>query len=506
LEAFVVRGLADYFRRSYSQRKMCGKCVHPFLCRKYRNDRRNESVNKEIEMKPATIRKMQSFLLVALIAATTPAMLAQRKAQTKPQPAAQQAPQAAASQTQAAPGAVAAPGAAAAPVSLCANRPLCYEANDFVATVSEFRTSSDAYGNKVLDAMMHFQNKTNQPISLGYVESSGSAVDDMGNRFALNTNNGGVRGMGVVNGTVMDPKFTLPGGGGGDARFELYWPPRGKLAGVNYEMELSIREMTRVEGNQWSLGDETLVHYQGLANGVGVAAVSVPAGGMGSSGMAPSGMATNGMAANPASNMGTTVNNYASPQASVAQPASQQVTAYAAAGQPCPAGTAPASAVGKAQNAATSAGVQNQTANNAVGNATSAISSLGSIFGRKKNAQPAANQTAGATPCVATANGMNSNPSATPAVTPVAARAIVPATSATPVANPNQVVNTKVAAVPVNPGVRTQPTATPRTAVTNATLKRPIPAAKPAVKAPARTVPPAKKPTTTTATTTTTGG
>jgi hypothetical protein len=472
---------------------MRGKRIRPFPLRLFRHGRRNESALKEIEMKTATVRKLQSLLLVTAFAVTAPAMLAQRKSQTKSQqaaqqPAVQQAPQTDPSQMQVA------PGAAAAPVSLCANRPLCYEGNDFVATVSEFRTSTDAYGNKILDAMMHFQNKTNQPISLGYVESSGSAVDDMGNRFGLNTNNGGVRGMGVVNGTVMDPKFTLPAGGGGDSRFELYWTPRGKLAGVNYEMELSIREMTRVEGNQWTLGDETLVHYQGLANGVGVAAVSVPAGGMGSSGTAASGMGANGTAANPPSNMGTAVNNYVSPQANVVQPTSQPVAAYAAAGQPCPAGTAPASAFGKAQNAASSAGVQNQTANNAVNNATSAISSLGSIFGKKKNAQPAANQTAGTTPCVATTNAASANRLAAPATT------VSPAVNVNPLAN-NQVTATPATAVASRtqgtaPTQRTTTAATPKAPVTNASMKQPVPAVKPAA-----TVPLAKKPAATTATT-----
>jgi hypothetical protein len=221
-------------------------------------------------MKNATVRKALLVLAAARVS-VVPAMLAQV---TQPQ----------ASQPQQN---VQAMQPASAPASFCANRPLCYEANDFVATVSEFRTSVDGRGTKILDAMVHFQNKTNQPISLGYVDGSGSAIDDMGNRFALSTWQGGVRGIGVVAGNNMDPKFALPAGGGGDARFELWWPPAGHPSGVNYEMELSIREINRIEGNQWTLGDESLIHYQGLANGMGVAPVSgstVSGGGMGSMG------------------------------------------------------------------------------------------------------------------------------------------------------------------------------------------------------------------------------
>src|SRR5437016_4227184 len=193
------------------------------------------------------------------------------------------------------------------PASACANKPLCYEANDFVATVTEFRTSTDGRGWKILDALVHFQNKTNQPISLGYVDGSAGAIDDLGNRFILNTFGGGVRGMGVVAGNNMDPKFNLPGGGGGDARFELWWAPSGKLAGVNYEIELSIREMNRVEGNQWSLGDESLIHYQGLANGMGVAPVS---GGNYAGSGAPSGAASGAATGSGSGSMGSTINSF----------------------------------------------------------------------------------------------------------------------------------------------------------------------------------------------------
>jgi hypothetical protein len=448
LEAFV-RVLA-----TPCQRKMRGKCVHPFPRRKYRHGRRNESDFKEIEMKTATVRKMQSLLLVAVIAATAPAILAQRKSQTKPQPVAQPAAQTDPSQAQAAPAVAAAP-------SLCGNQPLCYEANDFVATVTQFRVSNDPRGYKIIDAMMHFQNKTAQPISLGYVDGSGSAIDDLGNRLVHNTNNGGVRGMGVVAGNNMDPKFTLPAGGGGDARFELYWGSGGKLSGVNYEMELSIREMNRVEGNQWTLGDESLIHYQGLANGQGVAAVSVPAGSVAPSGAM--GMASPGVTAQPASNVGNSVNNYVSGQpnvvqTTVAQPQAQQVVAYAPAGQPCPAGTAPqTNAAGRVQNAAASAGVQNQAANNAMGTASNAISSFGSLFGKKKNAQQAANQSAGATPCYST-TGVAANPMAAPATNAVVANPAVPGTVAAP-ANVNPLATSRVVSTPA---VATTPAATTR--------------------------------------------
>ncbi|HTZ95242.1 MAG TPA: hypothetical protein VMB18_02520 [Terriglobales bacterium] len=157
----------------------------------------------------------------------------------------------------------------------CGNRPLCYESADFAATVTQFRTSVDGNGTKILDAILHFQNKTNQALSLGYVQGSGSGLDDRGNRYGLYAQWNGVQGMGIINGNNMDPRFVLGPGGTGDVRFELQWhPPANAVAGVNYEMDLDIREMNRVEGNQWTLGSETMMHYQGLANGISAPADS----------------------------------------------------------------------------------------------------------------------------------------------------------------------------------------------------------------------------------------
>lgn len=452
-------------------------------------------------MKHANVRRIHASLLAVLIC-FAPAVLAQRQrgqqaAQQPAQPAMQQtaqppaqqpnqmAQQAATSQMQAAP-------------SLCANRPLCYEANDFVVTVTEFRTSTDGRGTKILDAMLHFQNKTSQPISLGYVDQSGGAIDDMGNRFVLNTYGGGVRGMGVVAGNNMDPKFTLPGGGAGDARLEFWWPPYGKLAGVNYEMEFSIREMNRVEGNQWTLGDESLIHYSGLANGTGVPPVSAPMSAGGGTTMGSGGMAA------PTSTVGNLLNNYTQGQTNTATANAQTMVA---AGQPCPPGTTPSSAAGKVTNVANAAGVQNQTANNAISNASSAISSLGSLFGKKKQQQAQANQAAATTPCVAatTTNAVTTaTPMAAPTTGPTNARTAAPATNplaANPLATPTAAqssATTRTASKSAQPAA----TAAKPSAVTNASMKQPATTTTTTKAKPASTTTPAKKPATTTTTTT----
>jgi hypothetical protein len=435
------------------------------------------------------LRTIQILTIAVAMGLTVPALLAQAKRQPS-KPSVQAQPQNS-NETQATP--------AAAQTSLCANRPLCYEGNDFVATVTEFRTSTDPRGIKIIDAMMHFQNKSNQQISLGYVDGSGSAIDDMGNRLALNTYNGGVRGMGIVAGNNVDPKFSLPPGGGGDARFELYWMPGGKLSGVNYEMELSIREMNRVEGNQWTLGDETLLHYQGLANGTGVAPLSnVNSAGMGSAGMSSGTGAT--------STVGSTVNAFTPGQANASVPSTQPM--MAASGQPCPPG---ARTPGTLANVANSAGAQNDTANNAVNNASAAISNLGSIFARKKKPAAAPATANAAAPCTPV---VNANTKANAIGTTVANTAVTQPASGVPAASTNGVIQPTAATT--TPAARsavvtavTRRTVAPTAAqpaaaagVTRTSLRQPVPAT--AKKPPA---PAAKKPAQAPAATTTgTGG
>ena len=441
----------------------------------------------------AMVRQPHLLILAAMVLLLSSVTVAQRKQVARPPQQLQQ--QTDQQQTQAQPDQQNVQQNQAAPVqsSLCANRPLCYEATDFVATVTEFRTSTDRYGNKVIDAMMHFQNKTNQPISLGYVDGSGSAIDDLGNRLGLNTYNGGVRGMGVVAGNNMDPKFTLSAGGGGDARFEMYWSPRNQLSGVTYEMEMSLREMVRVEGNQWTLGDESLIHYQGLSNGVGVAPVSAGGGGLMNSG--------SGSAMGVVSNNGFVQQNGGTV---MAQPTVMGQTNVAGA-QPCPPGS---STTGTLANAANTAGTQNQTANNAVSNASAAISNLGSMFKKKK---PAAAPTATAAPCTPAANTgvaangmmqtntaapmaapgtMSANPAVNPKATVVGGR-VVTAPVVTPAVQKTTVVNAQ------RPAATTTTTAQPTPAVTRTALKQPAPATtKPATAA--------KKPAASTTTTNTT--
>jgi hypothetical protein len=273
---------------------------------------------------------------------------------------------------------IAAPAAGTAQNSFCGNQALCYEANDFAATITDFRTSTQG-GYKVIDVIVRFQNKTNQPLALGYLAGSGTALDDRGNRYIVYGGNG-FRGIGQVYGNNFDPKFSLRPGGFGDAQFELMWAPGQTVYGLTFELNLTVDEIQTVEGNQHTLGGEIPLHFRGLANGVAGGAAS----------------------------------GQASSFASQGQGGTSSIP-----------GLPPCGTTAQLTNVANSSGVQVPAgANTAVSNATTAFSNLGSIF-KKKAAAPApaaAQNTASAAPAApcapaATDAGTNSAATMTPGTT-----------------------------------------------------------------------------------------
>lgn len=252
--------------------------------------------------------------------------------------------------------AASAPAATAAP-TVCGSTPNCAEATDFAAMITNFRTS-DARGYKILDVIVRFRNKTANPLVLGYLQGSGTAVDEKGNRYTVYGANG-VRGMGQVAGNSFDPKFTLPAGGIGDAQFELAWYPGQQIYGFTFMLDLTVDEINSYEGNQHSLGGEFPLHFEGLTNGVASGAALA-------AGTVPSAL--------PCSSQGAAG------------------TAMAVAG---------ATGSGVVQNAAGQAG-------STVAAATSTVSNITSLFKHKKAPQPSA--APGADPCASATPAAGTQP------------------------------------------------------------------------------------------------
>jgi hypothetical protein len=278
--------------------------------------------------------------------------------------------------------------------SICGSQPSCYEASDFAATVTDFRTTTQGY-YKIIDATVRFTNKTASTLGLGYANGSGMATDDRGNRYQVGGANA-FRGIGAVNGANFDPKMVIRPGGFADARFELLFSAGAEVVvGLTFELDLTVDQLNAVEGNQFTMAGETPLQFKSLING--------------STGAAPGQVAySSGGQVAPASQMA---------------PATTQPT-------PCSNGASPnaaskATSVASATNSST---VQTATANatTATANAAAAVANIGSIFGGKKTAAPTAKTAASTT---ATAPCAPAGPTA-PAAATASAAAPHPATAA----------------------------------------------------------------------------
>jgi hypothetical protein len=151
----------------------------------------------------------------------------------------------------------------------------CVATRTFLATVTNLRSSTQGK-NRVLTATMLFENRTDKPLTLGYVRESGVALDELGNRYSVPGANA-VRAIGEISGTEFDPKFTLQPGEARDARFELTFEPGKAPVGANYELDLAVREITPTTADQYRLGQEHAVHFESLAQTSGKPAKPTPA-------------------------------------------------------------------------------------------------------------------------------------------------------------------------------------------------------------------------------------
>jgi hypothetical protein len=180
---------------------------------------------------------------------------------------------------------------------VCPGEPLCREVTKFSATVTEFRVSPNTVGNRPVNVTVRFTNKTAEPLILGYVDGTAAAFDDRGNKYEVQ-NSTKVRGIGLVQRGRFDPKFTLGPGESSDAKLELnFFVNRNVIVGTAFDLEMGVREIEPVAGNQYQLGREHALSWQSLANAAGGRA---PVAAVGGAGAAVAGAAAAAGAARPA--------------------------------------------------------------------------------------------------------------------------------------------------------------------------------------------------------------
>jgi hypothetical protein len=154
----------------------------------------------------------------------------------------------------------------------CARSGGCVAVPAFEAAVTDFRLSPGQYGGRLITATVRFTNRTDRPLTLGYVTGSGVSLDDQGNRHVV-YGDGAVRGIGEIRAGSFDPKFTLRPGESSDARFELVFRPqtRGQVLGTTFDLDLAVRQIDPLAGGQWRLGREHSLHFEGFGSGRGMA-------------------------------------------------------------------------------------------------------------------------------------------------------------------------------------------------------------------------------------------
>jgi hypothetical protein len=147
----------------------------------------------------------------------------------------------------------------------CGGSKTCSESATFIAAITDFRAIVQGTNNKSLTLRLGFRNKLNRPLTLAYVQGSGLGTDDRGNRYAPYGAQA-VRGIGEIAGNNVDAKFALQPGETSEARFEFSWRARGdEIFALNFELDLTIREVDALPGNQIRLGREHAMHFTGLS-------------------------------------------------------------------------------------------------------------------------------------------------------------------------------------------------------------------------------------------------
>lgn len=167
--------------------------------------------------------------------------------------------------------------AAPANAAACPGLANCQDTGAFTAQLTDVRTST-AGRFKVVSVTLRFTNRRAAPMVLGYVAGSGLVTDDQGNRYEIASGTtSGVRGIGLIQATMVDPQFALRPSEGGDARLEFLFPAGNRILGTVFNLNLSVREIEALPGNQYRLGREHLLQFDRLANGQKAAAMPASA-------------------------------------------------------------------------------------------------------------------------------------------------------------------------------------------------------------------------------------
>ena len=151
----------------------------------------------------------------------------------------------------------------------CAGQTGCIEVASFIATVTGFRPATQG-GAATVALTLEFRNKSARPLVVGYLENTGVATDDLGNRYTIAP--GEVGGIGVVGTNRFDPRFVLQPGETGVVNLQFISAGAGgAAAGSSWNIEIGIREIDKLSEKQYKLGKTHLLQFRGYRGRGGAA-------------------------------------------------------------------------------------------------------------------------------------------------------------------------------------------------------------------------------------------
>lgn len=154
---------------------------------------------------------------------------------------------------------------AAQAVPKCDGMAACADVPTMLVTVTEFHPTLSGTP-RMVSATIRFLNKSPRPLGLGYVDQSGVATDDRGNRFLVSGD--GIRGIGLIGASSFDPRLTMQPGEARDGVFQFVWGTDAQgQPGSSWVIELVIREIDIIAGNQFKLGKEHILQFRGFKEG-----------------------------------------------------------------------------------------------------------------------------------------------------------------------------------------------------------------------------------------------
>jgi hypothetical protein len=159
----------------------------------------------------------------------------------------------------------------------CAGRARCYSTGPFIAEVTSV-VPSIVSRHRMMRVELKIQNRSTQPLILGYKSGSSSMVDDLGNRYYFGragTHDMSAQGIGLVTGAQADPQFALRPGESRRAAFNLirYDSARQPL-GASFSYDVALEQLEVLPSSQVRTVREYTVSFPGIGTGSAPTAAS----------------------------------------------------------------------------------------------------------------------------------------------------------------------------------------------------------------------------------------